>query len=114
MREAGSRFRALPWLPVAVALLCAGTSAPVGSAATDAQIEQGRDVYRQYCEACHGVDMATTSKLVFDLRQFPKDAPERFRQSVLNGKGGMPAWRDTLSDEDVASLWAYVRSGGKE
>jgi mono/diheme cytochrome c family protein len=32
---------------------------------------------------------------------------------VLNGKGrAMPAWRDKLSDEDVAGLWAYVRSGG--
>jgi mono/diheme cytochrome c family protein len=24
----------------------------------------------------------------------------------------MPAWRDKVSDEEVANLWAYVRSGG--
>lgn len=77
-----------------------------------AAIEQGSQLYAQYCETCHGRDMATTSTLVFDLRKFPKDDLPRFRAAVLNGKGGMPAWRETLSDEDAANLWAYVRSGG--
>ena len=86
--------------------------APTARAAdTAAAVAQGRDLYQQYCESCHGPDMVTSSKLVFDLRQFPKSEPERFRNAVLNGKGGMPAWRDQLSPEDVASLWAYVQSG---
>jgi mono/diheme cytochrome c family protein len=57
--------------------------------------------------------MVNPGALSFDLRKFPKDDFERFKGSVLNGKGrAMPAWRDKLSDEDVAGLWAYVRSGG--
>lgn len=84
---------------------------PTAGGAEDTAIEQGRELYKQYCESCHGRDMATSSSLVFDLRKFPKTESERFRTSVLNGKGGMPSWRDTLSDEDVADLWAYVRSG---
>lgn len=79
------------------------------AAASTAAIEQGADLYKQYCESCHGRDMVTTSTLVFDLRKFPKSEAARFRSSVLTGKGGMPAWRDTLSDEDVANLWAYVK-----
>jgi hypothetical protein len=48
-----------------------------------------------------------------DLRKFPKDDFDRFRNAVLNGKNqAMPAWRDKLSDDDLKLLWAYVRSGG--
>ena len=60
---------------------------PARAAAPDP--EPGREVYRQFCESCHGPDMVTSSKLVF----------------------GMPAWRALLTDEDVGNLWAYVRSG---
>ena len=57
--------------------------------------------------------MVNTGGFAFDLRTFPKADLERFKSSVTNGKGqGMPAWRDQLSDEDIALLWAYVESGG--
>jgi cytochrome c6 len=52
---------------------------------------------------------------VFDLRKFPLDQPDRFRQSVMQGKGAMPSWKDKLTAEEVQWLWAYVGSrGGKE
>ena len=76
------------------------------------EIGQGRDLYQELCSKCHGNEMANPG-LAFDLRKFPKNDPERFRQSVLNGKGqGMPAWKDQLSSEDIQTLWAYVKSGG--
>jgi len=87
---------------------------PVARAAdpTPEQIDQGRGVYEDFCAMCHGRDMAIGGGFAFDLRKFPKDDFERFRNSVLNGKGGMPAWRDKLADDEVALLWAYVRGGG--
>ena len=85
----------------------------VGARAADGDVDQGRDTYGELCATCHGRDMVNPGALSFDLRKFPKDDFERFKTSVLNGKGrAMPAWRDKLSDEDVAGLWAYVRSGG--
>jgi mono/diheme cytochrome c family protein len=76
-------------------------------------VEQGHDLYDDMCATCHGRDMINAGTLAFDLRKFPKDDFARFRDSVLNGKNqAMPPWRDTLTDEDVAALWAYVRSGG--
>jgi alcohol dehydrogenase (cytochrome c) len=76
------------------------------------EVGEGRDLYQELCSKCHGNEMANPG-LAFDLRKFPKDDPERFRQSVLSGKGqGMPAWKDQLSAEDVKSLWAYVQRGG--
>lgn len=89
-----------------------GCSTRCMAAEAAAAVEQGGELYRQYCESCHGRNMITASGLAFDLRKFPKDDAGRFRTSVMNGKGGMPSWRDTLTDEDVANLWAYVRIGG--
>lgn len=76
------------------------------------KVERGRDTYQQFCENCHGPEMANPGTISFDLRRFPPDARERFRNSVTNGKGnGMPAWGRVITAEDVENLWAYVMSG---
>ncbi len=80
---------------------------------TEAEIDQGRQVYDDACVSCHGRDMVNPGGVTFDLRKFPKDDFERFRNAVLNGKPpAMPSWRDKISDEDVKLLWAYIRGGG--
>ena len=87
-------------------------ASPLGRAA-EGDVDQGRDTYQDLCSSCHGRDMVNPGTLSFDLRKFPKDDFARFRISVLNGKGSaMPAWAGKVSDEDLANLWAYVRSGG--
>ena len=84
------------------------TSAAVVVADYDPKI-----IRRDLCSSCHGRDMVNSGTLSFDLRKFPKDDFDRFKKSVLNGKGtAIPAWAGKVSDEDVANLWAYVRSGG--
>ena len=81
--------------------------------ATEAERDQGRQVYDDYCVSCHGRDMVNSGGATFDLRKFPKDDFARFRKAVLDGKPpAMPAWRDRLGDDDLKLLWAYVRSGG--
>jgi len=58
-------------------------------------------------------DMVNPGGVTFDLRKFPKNDFERFRNAVLDGKPpAMPPWRDKISDDDLKVLWAYVRSGG--
>jgi cytochrome c6 len=89
-----------------------GSTHPSHAAESDL-VEQGRDLYADTCAMCHGRDMANAGGIAFDLRNFPKDDFVRFRNSVLNGKNqAMPAWRDKIDDNDLAALWAYVRSGG--
>jgi hypothetical protein len=73
----------------------------------------GREVYDDFCVSCRGRDMVAPGGVTFDLRKFPKDDFERFRNAVLNGKSpAMPAWRDKISDDDAKLLWAHVRGGG--
>jgi mono/diheme cytochrome c family protein len=98
-----------------LAALVAVLLPPIACAAepTEAEIDQGREVYGELCLSCHGRDMVNPGGVTFDLRKFPKDDFERFRNSVLNGKPpAMPPWRDKVGDEDLKLLWAYVRSGG--
>jgi len=95
------------------ALLVLASPLPLHAEPNEAEIDQGREVYSDLCATCHGRDMVNPGGVTFDLRKFPKDDFERFRNAVLNGKPpAMPAWRDKVGDEDVKLLWAYVRSGG--
>ena len=104
-----------PCACLSLALLAwAATAVPAlaEAAPTPEQIDQGREVYEEFCQACHGRDMVSSGAVTFDLRKFPKDDAARFRGSVLTGKGpAMPAFEGRISDEEVTLLWAYVRGG---
>jgi mono/diheme cytochrome c family protein len=96
------------------AVLAALTAQPARAADNDGSAEIGHDIYSDFCSRCHGENMVNTGGLAFDLRTFPKNDFDRFKNSVQNGKNqGMPAWRDQVSDDDIADLWAYVKTGGK-
>lgn len=97
-----------------LALPVAGLAQATGKFET-AQIEAGREQFHRTCAQCHGRNMVNAGTTVYDLRKFPVDQPERFQHSVTNGKGNMPSFKDALSPEQIAILWAYVGSrGGKE
>jgi len=102
-------------LGVAAAL----AAAPAGAGDTPRfgadDIAKGREQYQRFCVHCHGFNMVNAGTTVFDLRKFPVDQPDRFRQSVMQGNRAMPSWKDTLTPEQIDWLWAYVASrGGKE
>lgn len=86
-----------------------------GSRFTPGQIEAGRQQFHRTCSHCHGLNMVNSGTTVYDLRKFPLDQHDRFVNSVTNGKGAMPSFKDALTPEQIDILWAYVGSrGGKE
>ncbi len=100
-------------LVVAFFFPAAALIAPPASADGE-PLERGRDRYRQTCAQCHGHHMVNAGVTSFDLRRFPSDQHERFRNSVANGKGNMPAFKDALSDAEIENLWVYVRTRGRQ
>ncbi len=76
-------------------------------------LERGRERYRQTCAQCHGHNMVNAGVTSFDLRRFPSDQHERFRNAVTNGKGNMPAFKGALSEAEIEGLWLYVKTRGK-
>ena len=76
------------------------------------QFAKGSELFAQICSHCHGPHMVNPGNSSFDLRKFPHDDRARFFNSVRNGKGGMPPWKDVLHPDEIEAVWAYVRTGG--
>jgi mono/diheme cytochrome c family protein len=72
--------------------------------------------FRSKCAMCHGQDGAGStvgkSMNVPDLRSpaVQKLPDAELAQIISNGKGGMPCFKDSLSEEQIHSLVSYVRS----
>lgn len=71
--------------------------------------DAGAEIYDANCAECHGARMVNTGS-AFDLKMLMADERARFDKSVMEGKNQMPAWRGTLSAQDLDKLWAYIRS----
>jgi mono/diheme cytochrome c family protein len=74
-----------------------------------ASAEAGEQLYEQHCVTCHGEKLRATGAGA-DLRRLGADQRDKFDQTVLNGRGQMPAWQGVLADAELDALWAYVRS----
>jgi len=72
--------------------------------------------FRTKCAMCHGPDGSGSavgkSMNVPDLRspEVQKVPDAQLAQIISDGKGGMPSFKGSLSEEQVHSLVAYVRS----
>src|SRR5260370_35624338 len=72
--------------------------------------------FRTKCAMCHGPDGAGSavgkSMNVPDLRSsvVQNKADAELAQIISNGKGGMPAFKSSLSDDQIHALLTYVRS----
>lgn len=92
------------------------TSQPTGKEwpkPSQAQFDEGKRIFQNRCARCHGWNMVNLGSIAFDLRQFPHNDAVRFFHDVRYGKKAMPTWKEILSTEDIANVWAYVRTGGK-
>jgi cytochrome c6 len=72
--------------------------------------------YRTKCAMCHGQDGGGSevgkSMNIPDLRSpaVQKLPDAQLAQIISDGKGGMPAFKNSLSEDQVHSLVAYIRS----
>jgi mono/diheme cytochrome c family protein len=81
----------------------------VQSGATkDPKAAAGAKLFALNCAHCHGVD--ATGDEGPDLHQVKK-TDERIKSTILNGvKGEMPAFGKKLTENDAATLVAFIRS----
>lgn len=91
------------------------SSARSNENAEDISLADGAVIYANTCARCHGADgRAQTAKGkqtgATDLtsgKWQPNDA--RDTRLVNNGKGKMPGFKGTLSDEEIKAVLMYVR-----
>jgi quinohemoprotein ethanol dehydrogenase len=87
--------------------------APIAAPAAPAEtLTLGATTYARRCSMCHGAD-AVSGGLIPDLRYSTATTMDRYAEIVLGGAlagNGMPSFKTSLKDEDVAALKAYVLS----
>jgi cytochrome c6 len=78
------------------------TAVPPGDAAA------GKAVFTTNCGSCHTLSDAGTSGTVGPNLDDAKPPADLVFDRVTNGKGVMPPWKGTLSDQQIADVTAYV------
>lgn len=81
---------------------------------SEAVLNKGATVFRNTCGTCHTGGM----NIIEEEKTLEKDALienleggfnyDAIVNQVVNGKGQMPAWKDSLSPEDIKAVAAYV------
>ena len=70
--------------------------------------EAGAAVWSDNCAGCHGLDGGGANGGPSLVGNEAALDPERVRAQVTNGGGGMPAFKDTLTEQQIGDVSAYV------
>jgi cytochrome c6 len=96
-------------------------SLPFVSAQAENSPNDGAALYKTKCAMCHGPDGAGKTPVgqklgIRDLRspEVQKQADSDLSHVIGEGKGKMPAFAKTFSEDQIKSLVAYVRELGKK
>ena len=91
--------------------------APLGRNGESTTTRETAELYAKNCASCHGKDgRAKTLKGKFkhardltDSEWQDKASDERIFNSIMNGKGKMPAFGKKFSEPEIDALVTYVR-----
>ena len=111
------------WLCLAVVgALCFFSTVAIGSRAIArnsafAPVADAGSIFDSKCAKCHGHDgrsktmrgRLTHARDLSDANWQSEVSDERLFNSIGNGKGKMPSFKKSLSDNDIDSLVSYVR-----
>jgi mono/diheme cytochrome c family protein len=78
----------------------------------DPVLVRGEEIFNNVCIACHQPDGKGVEGIYLPLAGNPLvtlEDPTYLITVILNGRGGMPRFDTTYSDEDIASIASYVR-----
>lgn len=89
---------------------------PASAVKKDDDAKAGAVLFRDKgCAYCHGAGGVGTKKAP-DLTGLPKDKSwtnDKISNQILNGGQKMPPFRDSVSDDEVVQLIAYLRAKNK-
>ena len=85
-----------------------------GCTQRDPSFQQGQEIYKIDCLACHGPNGGGIlySKTVLNNSAFVTGNPDEVIALILYGRTGsgrMPGWHTKLTDQEVAAVATYIR-----
>ena len=96
---------------VYVAMVAANPDAQVGTQAPAGGANDPKALFTTNCGSCHVLEKAGTSGTVGPNLDAANPSFEKSFTQIKNGGGGMPAFGDRLSDEQIRALARYVSGG---
>jgi mono/diheme cytochrome c family protein len=88
----------------------------IASPANSQDSASGPSVYKSKCTTCHGPDGGGTavgkSLKAADLRspEVQSKSDAELTQVISDGKGNMPGFKGTITDEEIHAVLAHVRT----
>lgn len=108
------------WVGMAAGLSVACVAGCHSTHALTSQQAEGKHLYDVRCAHCHEDNDLALKKVppdlhgLFDQQKLPSGIPATdaaVRQNVLYGRGMMPGFNGRFTDEQMASLLAYLHTG---
>ena len=88
-------------------------SSPQASTQTQTSSDRGAAIFRKSCSVCHSVRAGETKvgpSLYGILREGSGHSEQAVRQSIADGKGTMPAFKEKLEPRQIDDLLTYLRA----
>ena len=86
-----------------------GTLPETQAAGPAGNAEAGADIYAaQGCGGCHTFQAAGSTGTIGPNLDQSSATMEQARAQIANGGGGMPAFKDKISEQEIADVAAYV------
>ncbi len=102
------------WPAILVALFASfSLPAQAASSNSDSDAQAGAVLFRDKgCAYCHGAGGVGTVKApsLVDIRKDKAWPPEKMTDQILNGGRKMPPFRESLNDDEIGQLVAYLRA----
>lgn len=112
MRHPGNRFR-----PAALAFLACALISPFSLWAQG----DGASQFKAKCSVCHGADGSGNTAVGKSMKlhdlgsaDVQKQTDEQLTGIITNGKGGMPAYKDKLTGDQIKQIVAFIRTLAKK
>lgn len=104
----------LTWILACLCLGCLATAAPAQE--KSAPVPEGQQVYASHCADCHRSNGQGLPNAIASLANsaFVAGDPVPLITVILEGRKGnlgrMPAWKDTLTDQQIAAVVSFIRN----
>lgn len=102
-----------PWRGLLLALTLLGLTACTIGVEPEAIIMTGEPLYVTNCSQCHQLDGSGAEGLFPPLAGNPVVTlhdPAPLIDIIINGRGSMPPFRNTLDSEEAAAVISYIRN----
>ncbi len=94
-------------LPASSLVGCAGSERVDTILALTGDADAGATIYADNCASCHGADgTGATERAILGTES------EEIAEIVLNGEDSMPSFADSLEDQDIADIIAWIEAQG--